>query len=277
VQHADGHYVAVSRSGEIGVVDEHGRERERYKVPYGAVITVKDGDPVKAGQLVANWDPHTHPVITEMAGRVKLADFVEGVNVQRQVDELTGLTSWVVTEAKHRGAGSKDLRPVVMLVDEDGKQLNFQGTDIPVMYYLPAGAVVNVNDGDAVGIGDVIARIPQETSKTRDITGGLPRVADLFEARKPKEPAILAEISGTVSFGKETKDKQRLIINGPDGEVHPPSAGRQRAGPLRGQRGAGRLSPAGREDQRQAHRGHRPPDAAQGGSAQPRRHQAARR
>ncbi len=220
VQHADGHFVAVSRSGEIGVVDEHGRERERYKVPYGAVITVQDGDPVKAGQIVANWDPHTHPVITEMAGRVKLVDFVEGVNVQRQVDELTGLTSWVVTESKHRGAGTKDLRPVVMLVDEEGEQLNFQGTDIPVMYYLPAGAVVNVNDGDVVGIGDVIARIPQETSKTRDITGGLPRVADLFEARKPKEPAILAEISGTVSFGKETKDKQRLIINGPDGEVY---------------------------------------------------------
>ncbi len=220
VQHEKGHYVAVSRSGEIGVVDVHGRERERYKVPYGATITVKDGDPVKAGDVVANWDPHTHPVITEMAGRVKLVDFEEGVNVQRQVDELTGISSWVVTENKQRAAGTKEKRPAVVLVDEHGEQLKFQGTDIPVMYYLPPGAVVNVNDGDAVGVGDVIARIPQETSKTRDITGGLPRVADLFEARKPKEPAILAEISGTVSFGKETKDKQRLIINGPDGETY---------------------------------------------------------
>jgi DNA-directed RNA polymerase subunit beta' len=212
VRHEKGHLVAVSRSGELGVVDEFGRERERYKIPYGATITVNDGDVVAAGQSVANWDPHTHPVVTEVAGMIKFSDFVDGITVTSQVDDVTGLTSTVVLDPKQRGSGGKDLRPVVRLTNAKGKEVTFANTDIPAVYALPAGAIVSLEDGSKVSVGDVIARIPQESSKTRDITGGLPRVADLFEARKPKDSAILAERSGTVSFGKETKGKRRLII-----------------------------------------------------------------
>jgi DNA-directed RNA polymerase subunit beta' len=212
VRHEKGHLVAVSRSGELGVVDEFGRERERYKIPYGATITVNDADVVAAGQSVANWDPHTHPVVTEVAGMIKFSDFVDGITVTTQVDDVTGLTSTVVLDPKQRGSGGKDLRPVVRLTNAKGKEVTFANTDIPAVYALPAGAIVSLEDGSKVSVGDVIARIPQESSKTRDITGGLPRVADLFEARKPKDSAILAEVSGTVSFGKETKGKRRLII-----------------------------------------------------------------
>ena len=212
VRHEKGHLVAVSRSGELGVVDEFGRERERYKIPYGATITVNDADVVAAGQSVANWDPHTHPVVTEVAGMIKFQDFVDGITVTSQVDDVTGLTSTVVLDPKQRGSGGKDLRPVVRLINSKGKEVTFANTDIPAVYALPAGAIVSLEDGSKVSVGDVIARIPQESSKTRDITGGLPRVADLFEARKPKDSAILAERSGTVSFGKETKGKRRLII-----------------------------------------------------------------
>jgi DNA-directed RNA polymerase subunit beta' len=212
VRHEKGHLVAVSRSGELGVVDEFGRERERYKIPYGATITVNDADLVSAGQSVANWDPHTHPVVTEVAGMIKFSDFVDGITVTTQVDDVTGLTSTVVLDPKQRGSGGKDLRPVVRLTNAKGKEVTFANTDIPAVYALPAGAIVSLEDGSKVSVGDVIARIPQESSKTRDITGGLPRVADLFEARKPKDSAILAERSGTVSFGKETKGKRRLII-----------------------------------------------------------------
>jgi DNA-directed RNA polymerase subunit beta' len=212
VRHEKGHLVAVSRSGELGVVDEFGRERERYKIPYGATITVNDADVVSAGQSVANWDPHTHPVVTEVAGMIKFSDFVDGITVTTQVDDVTGLTSTVVLDPKQRGSGGKDLRPVVRLTNAKGKEVTFANTDIPAVYALPAGAIVSLEDGSKVSVGDVIARIPQESSKTRDITGGLPRVADLFEARKPKDSAILAERSGTVSFGKETKGKRRLII-----------------------------------------------------------------
>jgi DNA-directed RNA polymerase subunit beta' len=212
VRHEKGHLVAVSRSGELGVVDEFGRERERYKIPYGATITVNDADVVAAGQSVANWDPHTHPVVTEVAGMIKFQDFVDGITVTSQVDDVTGLTSTVVLDPKQRGSGGKDLRPVVRLTNAKGKEVTFANTDIPAVYALPAGAIVSLEDGVKVSVGDVIARIPQESSKTRDITGGLPRVADLFEARKPKDSAILAERSGTVSFGKETKGKRRLII-----------------------------------------------------------------
>ena len=212
VRHEKGHLVAVSRSGELGVVDEFGRERERYKIPYGATITVNDADVVSAGQSVANWDPHTHPVVTEVAGMIKFSDFVDGITVTTQVDDVTGLSSTVVLDPKQRGSGGKDLRPVVRLTNAKGKEVTFANTDIPAVYALPAGAIVSLEDGSKVSVGDVIARIPQESSKTRDITGGLPRVADLFEARKPKDSAILAERSGTVSFGKETKGKRRLII-----------------------------------------------------------------
>ncbi len=216
VLHASGNIVAVSRSGEITVLDEQGRERERYRVPYGAVITVQDGAEVKGGRVVATWDPHTHPVITEEAGSIKYVDIIDGVTATAEIDEMTGLSSLVILDPKQRSSSAKDLRPMVKLVGVDGEDLNIAGTDIPAHYYLPAGALVTMKDGAKCGVGDAIARIPQESSKTRDITGGLPRVADLFEARKPKESSIMAEISGTVSFGKETKGKQRLVITPTD-------------------------------------------------------------
>jgi DNA-directed RNA polymerase subunit beta' len=212
--------VVVSRSGEVALADEVGRERERYKVPYGAVLTVGDGDVAQSGQKVASWDPHTHPVISEVAGKALFADIVEGVTVDRDVDEITGLTNISVIDPKLRASSAKDLRPVVKLVDAKGKELKIPGTEIPAHYPLPANTVITATDGGEVKVGDVIARLPQESLKTRDITGGLPRVADLFEARKPKEPAVLAEISGTVSFGKETKGKQRLVITDANGDTH---------------------------------------------------------
>jgi DNA-directed RNA polymerase subunit beta' len=212
--------VAVSRSGEIGIVDGHGRERERYKLPYGSVISAADGDTVEGGSVIATWDPHTHPIVTEVAGKASFSDFIDGISVQETTDEITGLTSLVVTDPKSRGSAGKDLRPMVKLVDEKGNPVKIAGTDMDAQYFLPAGAIVSLDDSAGVSVGDVIARIPQESSKTRDITGGLPRVADLFEARKPKEPAILAERSGIVSFGKDTKGKQRVIITGSDGETH---------------------------------------------------------
>ncbi|RXQ98577.1 DNA-directed RNA polymerase subunit beta' [Pseudoxanthomonas composti] len=220
VEHANGSLVAVSRSGELSVLDAHGRERERYKLTYGANITVKDGDAVKAGQTVANWDPHNHPIVSEVAGFVKFVDFVDGITVIEKTDELTGLASREITDPKRRGSQGKDLRPLVRIVDAKGNDLNIPGTDMPAQYLLPPRSVVNLQDGAPVGVGDVVTKVPQEASKTRDITGGLPRVADLFEARKPKDPAILAERSGIISFGKDTKGKQRLIIKDTDGSEH---------------------------------------------------------
>ncbi|MBB5887116.1 DNA-directed RNA polymerase subunit beta' [Xanthomonas sp. LMG 8992] len=220
VEHANGSLVAVSRSGELSVLDGHGRERERYKLPYGATITAKDGDAVKAGQSVANWDPHNHPIVSEVAGFIRFIDFIDGVTVIEKTDELTGLASREITDPKRRGTQAKDLRPIVRIVDGKGNDLTIPGTDLPAQYLLPPRSIVNLQDGAPVGVGDVVAKIPQEASKTRDITGGLPRVADLFEARKPKDPAILAERSGIISFGKDTKGKQRLIIKDTDGSEH---------------------------------------------------------
>ena len=214
----EGNLIAVSRSGEVGVVDEYGRERERYKIPYGAVLSVKEGDKVNPGDIIVTWDPHMHPVITEVDGVAELIHFVDGVTVQKQSDEVTGLSSLVVTDPKQRGSAGKELRPMVKLLDNQGNPISLPGTEIPAQYFLPTGAIVGIKDGGEVKVGDVLARIPQESSKTRDITGGLPRVADLFEARKTKDPAILAEVSGTISFGKETKGKQRVIITNAAGE-----------------------------------------------------------
>ena len=220
VEHANGSLVAVSRSGEISVLDAHGRERERYKLPYGSMIASKDGDAVKAGQTVANWDPHNHPIVSEVAGFIRFIDFIDGVTVIEKTDELTGLASREITDPKRRGSQAKELRPIVRIVDAKGNDLTIPNTDLPAQYLLPPRSIVNLQDGAAVGVGDVVAKIPQEASKTRDITGGLPRVADLFEARKPKDPAILAERSGIISFGKDTKGKQRLIIKDTDGSEH---------------------------------------------------------
>lgn len=220
VKHASGNLIAVSRSGELVLVDDQGRERERYKVPYGAVISVADGNQVESGQMVAQWDPHTHPIISEVAGTLHFVDLVDGITMNRQTDEVTGLSSIVIMSPKQRTVGGKELRPMVKLVDEKGQDLCLLGTNVPAHYFLPNGAIINLEDGAKIGVGDVISRIPQETTKTRDITGGLPRVADLFEARRPKDAAILAEISGLISFGRETKDKRRLIITGSDGQVH---------------------------------------------------------
>ncbi len=218
VQRESGELVAVSRSGEIAVADEVGRERERYKLPYGAVIAVGDNQPVEAGQVIAQWDPHTHPIVTEVTGKVVLDDMEEGLSVNRQTDELTGLTNISVLDPKDRPTAAKDLRPAVRLIDENNEAVLLPGSDVPAHYFLPNDAILSLENGDTVGVGDIIARIPQEGSKTRDITGGLPRVADLFEARKPKEPAVLAEETGTAGFGKETKGKRRLVITPPDGD-----------------------------------------------------------
>ena len=220
VTNSEDHLVITSRSSELTVIDELGREKERYKVPYGSVISKKDGQSLTAGDTIANWDPHTHPIITEVAGKVQFVDLVDGVTMVRQTDDLTGLSSIVVTDAAQRTTAGKEMRPMVKLVDEEGNDVNIAGTDIPAQYFLPGNAIINLEDGVEVNIGDALARIPQESSKTRDITGGLPRVADLFEARKPKLPAILAEKTGVIGFGKETKGKIRLLITQPSGEVY---------------------------------------------------------
>jgi len=212
-----GELVATSRSGELAVADEFGRERELYKLPYGAVISVKDGEAVTAGQVVANWDPHTHPIVSEVSGQVRFSGMEDKITIERQTDELTGLSSIQVIDPKDRPAAGKDIRPMIQLFDADGKEMKFANSDAPAQYMLPGNALVNIEDGAEVHIGDVVARIPQESSGNKDITGGLPRVADLFEARKPKEPAILAEITGTIGFGKETKGKKRLQIMANDG------------------------------------------------------------
>ena len=213
-----GELVVIGRSSEVIVQDDMHRERERHKVPYGAILMVQDGEVIKAGQTLATWDPHTRPMITEQAGRVKFENVEEGITVAKQTDEITGLSTLVVIDGKRRSASaSKLLRPMVKLLDENGDEVKIPGTETSVSMAFPVGAVITVREGQEIGKGDVLARIPQASSKTRDITGGLPRVAELFEARIPKDAGMLAEVTGTVSFGKETKGKQRLIITDVDG------------------------------------------------------------
>ncbi|WP_147695193.1 DNA-directed RNA polymerase subunit beta' [Vogesella mureinivorans] len=213
--------IVISRSGEVVIHDDVGRERERHKVPYGATLMVTDGLTIKAGAVLATWDPHTRPIITEYSGRVKFENVEEGATVAKQTDEVTGLSTLVVIDNKRRAsAQSKMLRPLVKLLDENGNEVKLAGSDASVSITFQVGAIITVRDGQEVGKGEVLARIPQESSKTRDITGGLPRVAELFEARSPKDAGMLAEVTGTVSFGKDTKGKQRLIITDLDGNAH---------------------------------------------------------
>lgn len=218
VTNTKGELVVIARSGEIIIHDEHGRERERHKVPYGATLSVKADQQIKAGAILANWDPLTRPIITEFAGTVKFENVEEGLTVAKQVNDVTGLSSLVVIDPKHRGS-AKVVRPLVKLLDAQGHEVKIPGTDHSVTVGFQIGALLEVRDGQEVGPGHVLARIPVEGQKTRDITGGLPRVAELFEARSPKDKGMLAEMTGTVSFGKETKGKVRLQITDPEGKV----------------------------------------------------------
>ena len=218
VTNTKGELVVISRSGEIIVADEFGRERERHKVPYGATLAVKADQPVKAGAILANWDPLTRPIITEYAGMVKFENMEEGVTVARSSDDITGLSTLTVIDPKRAGS-TKIVRPLVKLTDAQGQEVKIPGTDHPVAIGFQVGALIQVRDGQEVGPGEVLARVPMEGQKTRDITGGLPRVAELFEARSPKDKGVLAEMTGTVSFGKETKGKIRLQITDAEGKV----------------------------------------------------------
>ncbi|MEY3016598.1 MAG: DNA-directed polymerase subunit beta, partial [Pseudomonadota bacterium] len=217
VTNAKGEPVVISRSGEVLIVDDNGRERERHKVPYGATLAHIDGHVIKAGAILATWDPLTRPIITEYAGTVRFENVEEGVTVAKQIDDVTGLSTLVVIDAKRRSTASKGVRPQVKLLDAKGEEVKIAGTDHSVNISFPVGALITVRDGQEVAVGEVLARIPQESQKTRDITGGLPRVAELFEARSPKDAGMLAEVTGTVSFGKDTKGKQRLVITDMDG------------------------------------------------------------
>ena len=293
----DGTLIVMNRNGEIIVTDEQGRERERYGVVYGAKLLVRDGQKVEPNTLLAEWDPYSMPIITEVAGRVKYGDLVDGVTISEQVDEVTGLARKVVIASK-----DPDARPRISIKDDEGKTRKLANSEADARYMLPEGANLVVNDGDELDAGDVIAKMPRETTKTKDITGGLPRVAELFEARKPKEHAVISEIDGVVSFGKDTKGKRKVVITPEvDGKLRPDLAkeyligkgkhisrahGRPRArgrgahgrrrrtrttscavlgekelAALARGRGAGGLPAPGREDQRQAHRDDRPADA----------------
>jgi DNA-directed RNA polymerase subunit beta' len=219
VTNSRGEKVVISRNGEVVISDDATkRERERHKVPYGAILSMSDGDTIKAGKALASWDPHTRPIIIEYSGKVKFENVEEGVTVAKQVDEVTGLSTLVVIDPKQRAGQTKGLRPQIKLLDDSGEEVKVAGSDISVNMTFQLGCIITVKDGQDVGMGEVIASIPQETSKNRDITGGLPRVAELFEARSPKDAGMLAEVTGSVSFGKDTKGKQRLVITDVDGE-----------------------------------------------------------
>jgi DNA-directed RNA polymerase subunit beta' len=217
VTNKDGDLVVMNRNGELAIVEvpEPGRERERerYRIVYGAKLKKKGGSKVKAGELLAEWDPYTIPILTEVAGTVKFGDIVEAVTMEERVDERTGLSTKVIIDCK-----DLDKRPRVSIKDDEGKTLRIPSSDNPARYAIPVGAHIHATEGQKVAAGDVIAKIPRETTKTKDITGGLPRVAELFEARKPKEFAVISEIDGTVSFGKDTKGKRKVIVTPEVGE-----------------------------------------------------------
>jgi DNA-directed RNA polymerase subunit beta' len=220
VKSVSGEKVVIARSAEVVIMDGT-RERERHKVPYGAKLLVEDGKTVKAGQVLAEWDATARPILTEFAGRIKFENVQEGVTVAKQTDDVTGISTLVVIDAKRRaGSQSKGVRPQLKLVDAKGNEIKATGSDTPLTITFQIGSIIVVKDGQEVAPGDTLARMPMETSKTRDITGGLPRVAELFEARSPKDAGMLAEVTGTVSFGKDTKGKQRLVIKDVDGVSH---------------------------------------------------------
>jgi DNA-directed RNA polymerase subunit beta' len=219
VTNARNEQIVISRNGEFIIEDENGREKESHKVPYGSTLSVMDGKKVKAGEVLANWDPHTRPIISEYSGKAKFENVEEGITVAKQIDDVTGLSTLVVIDSKQKGTQSKTSRPQIKLLDNAGDEVKLSGSDNPVNVTFQLGYIITVSDGQDINVGDVIARIPQESSKTRDITGGLPRVAELFEARAPKDAGVLAEITGTVSFGKDTKGKQRLVITDSEGEA----------------------------------------------------------
>jgi DNA-directed RNA polymerase subunit beta' len=222
VTSAKGEKIVITRSGEVLITDDNGREREKHKVPYGSTLQVTDSQPVKAGAKLATWDPHTRPIIAEYSGKVKFENVEEGVTVAKQIDDVTGLSTLVVIDPKRGGkAQTKGLRPQVRLFDAGGEEVRMHGSDDhPVTITFQVGAIITVLDGQEISVGDVLARLPQESAKTRDITGGLPRVAELFEARTPKDAGMLAEFTGTASFGKDTKGKQRLVITDLEGITH---------------------------------------------------------
>lgn len=213
VDNREGVPVVMNRNGEIAIVDEMGREREKYPLIYGAKLKVKEGEFVKEGQILAEWDPYTTPILSEVSGRVKFGDIYEGITMEERKDEITGLAYKVIIESR-----DPDLRPRISIKDEKGKTIIVPNSTSPARYILPVGAHIVVNEGDMVHAGDVIAKIPRETTKTKDITGGLPRVAELFEARRPKESAIVSEINGVVSFGKMSKGRREIIVTPERGE-----------------------------------------------------------
>jgi len=213
ITNINGDLVVVSRSSEMSIRNEQGQERERYKVPYGAIVHVKDGGSVKAKDKIADWDPHTHPIIAEQSGQVIFVDFVEGITVNKNTDPLTGLTFFEIIDEAERSIVAKGLKPLIKLVDEKDAEM------VLSTHYLPSNVKIHLEDNQVISAGEILAKIPKDLSKTSDITGGLPRVADLFEARKAKDHSLLAEATGLISFGSSTKSKDRLIITSEEGEA----------------------------------------------------------
>ncbi|QJC37829.1 DNA-directed RNA polymerase subunit beta' [Enterobacteriaceae endosymbiont of Donacia bicoloricornis] len=213
--------VVISRNAELKVIDQSNKIIESYKIPYGAIITKKNGSNIIAGEIVSYWDPHTMPIITEVSGKIKFVDMLEGQTVIKQTDDLTGLVSIVVLDTSERPSIGQDFRPMIKILNENNEDIIISGTDMLAHYFLPNKSIIHLKDESIVNAGDILAKVPQESGGTKDITGGLPRVADLFEARKPKDAAILAEISGIISFGKETKGKRRIIITPMNSDIDP--------------------------------------------------------
>jgi len=221
VKKKDGTFIALAQSSEITVIDANGRIVESHKVPYGTVFNYATGSKVKAGDTIAKWDPLTRPIISEISGKAKFVDIEDGITARLKQDEMTGLSNIEIIDVTERPKGdAQDKRPAIHIVDGRGKDKTLPDSEAPAIYTLPGNAFLQLSEGQDIEVGGVLARISQESAKTKDITGGLPRVADLFEARKPKESAILAQASGIVSWGKPTKGKERLVITDEEGNDH---------------------------------------------------------